>query len=469
MFKHVFKDPYVDILKLFAADDWRNAELKGNVKQAVDKAIGKKVVALKGVISGANSLDLPKAGSLPLGLNGRYLYLQVFLEPGKIWKMDIDIMLSRGIPPASGFVTRVSLSSRYTETKRVGTVLQLAAPALKHTAGTWTVLAVDLPALLLEHLGDGTAAYTCLKGLSFYAAMSVRAAFISDTAYTPDTLPRDFLFPLFAGCAWAELYAWYALPQTTSAATAALTAMTAAPKEAPKISSPIKRRPLATLAAGAAPGLRRRVMGPAELLHGRAAAPAAAEMAPALSSSSTSSASQARAPRLLPAPPCSQPPPPLRAGEKPGVLGGSPKQHDRLRRLVPGGGAGAGERGAEAPDRHTAPVVALSAAQTNKFVASAQEGRWPSSASGTASPPSPSPSSTTTTRTCSRRDAPPHPPPPSTLAAPARRSPSPPRASQVRLSADGSLLAALGKDVRGRQLLGVWDVRGASGPTPSSR
>ena len=176
MFKHVFKDPYVDILKLFAADDWRNAELKGNVKQAVDKAIGKKVVALKGVISGANSLDLPKAGSLPLGLNGRYLYLQVFLEPGKIWKMDIDIMLSRGIPPASGFVTRVSLSSRYTETKRVGTVLQLAAPALKHTAGTWTVLAVDLPALLLEHLGDGTAAYTCLKGLSFYAAMSVRAA-----------------------------------------------------------------------------------------------------------------------------------------------------------------------------------------------------------------------------------------------------------------------------------------------------
>ena len=38
MFKHVFKDPYVDILKLFAADDWRNAELKGNVKQAVDKA-----------------------------------------------------------------------------------------------------------------------------------------------------------------------------------------------------------------------------------------------------------------------------------------------------------------------------------------------------------------------------------------------------------------------------------------------
>ena len=313
MFKHVFKDPYVDILKLFAADDWRNAELKGNVKQAVDKAIGKKVVALKGVISGANSLDLPKAGSLPLGLNGRYLYLQVFLEPGKIWKMDIDIMLSRGIPPASGFVTRVSLSSRYTETKRVGTVLQLAAPALKHTAGTWTVLAVDLPALLLEHLGDGTAAYTCLKGLSFYAAMSVRAAFISDTAYTPDTLPRDFLFPLFAGCAWAELYAWYALPQTTSAATAALTAMTAAPKEAPKISSPIKRRPLATLAAGAAPGLRRRVMGPAELLHGRAAAPAAAEMAPALLELEHVVGFAGARPPLLPLPHPASPhrPPPL--------------------------------------------------------------------------------------------------------------------------------------------------------------
>ena len=334
MFKHVFKDPYVDILKLFAADDWRNAELKGNVKQAVDKAIGKKVVALKGVISGANSLDLPKAGSLPLGLNGRYLYLQVFLEPGKIWKMDIDIMLSRGIPPASGFVTRVSLSSRYTETKRVGTVLQLAAPALKHTAGTWTVLAVDLPALLLEHLGDGTAAYTCLKGLSFYAAMSVRAAFISDTAYTPDTLPRDFLFPLFAGCAWAELYAWYALPQTTSAATAALTAMTAAPKEAPKISSPIKRRPLATLAAGAAPGLRRRVMGPAELLHGRAAAPAAAEMAPALLElehvvgfAGAPLASPASPLALIPRPPpvLTAPRPPFAQARSPECSNGSPK------------------------------------------------------------------------------------------------------------------------------------------------
>ena len=185
-------------------------------------------------------------------------------------------------------------------------------------------------------------------------------------------------------------------------------------------------------------------MGPAELLHGRAAAPAAAEMAPPCSSSSTSSACR-RAPLCSPPHPAllPTPPHPLRR-RKPGVLEWLSEANTivyAVSSLWWCRSWGAGRRSTLSATRRR-----WWRSRRRRRTSSSRRrrrGRWPSSASGTASPPSPSPSSTTTTRTCSRRDGPP--PPPSPSPPPPAAHPAPP--PQVRLSADGSLLAALGKGV----------------------
>ena len=66
LFGNVFKSPYVDVLKLFAAEDWAHAEVRGDVEQAIDKDIGKRTFVVRGKTAACNFLALPRAGSPPL-------------------------------------------------------------------------------------------------------------------------------------------------------------------------------------------------------------------------------------------------------------------------------------------------------------------------------------------------------------------------------------------------------------------
>ena len=139
MFADKFPSPYIDILKLFSKD-WSLAELSGEVQQTIDKTIGKKVFNIGGTTAASNYVALPKPASKEgLGLTSPYLYLQLKLSPSSPFTIHFDVLTDKG------FVVRISLSSRYSVAKRVGTVVQLPCPSqLLRTAGAWTVLAIDL-------------------------------------------------------------------------------------------------------------------------------------------------------------------------------------------------------------------------------------------------------------------------------------------------------------------------------------
>jgi hypothetical protein len=205
LFGNVFRSPYVDVLKLFAAEDWAHAEVRGDVEQAIDKDIGKRTFVLRGKTAACNFLALPRAGSPPLGVSGTFMYIQIRLT-GQPFVLHVDVMNQ------DKFVIRLSFSSRYVMAKRAGTVLQLPSPELKETAGKWTVLCLDLAALMRAHLGARDGTYLCVKGVTACSTMSLRAIVLSDTEYTPETLPRDFMFPTPNGFAWRDLHAWVDLP-----------------------------------------------------------------------------------------------------------------------------------------------------------------------------------------------------------------------------------------------------------------
>ena len=59
LFSNVFRSPFVDVLRLFAAEDWAHAELRGDVQQAIDKEIGKRTFVMRGKTAAANFLALP--------------------------------------------------------------------------------------------------------------------------------------------------------------------------------------------------------------------------------------------------------------------------------------------------------------------------------------------------------------------------------------------------------------------------
>ena len=186
LFGNVFKSPYVDVLKLFAAEDWAHAEVRGDVEQAIDKDIGKRTFVLRGKTAACNFLALPRAGSPPLGVDGAFMYVQIRLT-GQPFVLHVDVMNQ------DKFVIRLSFSNRYVMAKRAGTVLQLPSPELKETTGKWTVLCLDLAALMRAHLGARDGTYLCVKGVTACSSMALRAIVLSDTEYTPETLPLSLI------------------------------------------------------------------------------------------------------------------------------------------------------------------------------------------------------------------------------------------------------------------------------------
>ena len=173
--RRVFPSPYIDILRLFSRD-WSLAELSGDVQQNIDKVIGKRVFAVGGITAAANYLALPRpSATAGLGLESPLLYLQLRLVPSVPFTIHFDVLTDKK------FVIRFSLSSRYSSIKRVGTVVQLPCPEqLLQNAGTWTVLALDLPVLVGKLLPASDGGYASLTSLVVCCTLSLCAAFISE-------------------------------------------------------------------------------------------------------------------------------------------------------------------------------------------------------------------------------------------------------------------------------------------------
>jgi hypothetical protein len=146
-----------------------------------------------------------------LGLNGRFLYLQVKAPLSSTpFSFHIDLALaerSHGI--------RISASNLYKKVStQNGFVMQVP---LNLDINRWTVVVFDIYQLLQQsrllpstYLVEGS--YQ-IKGLTLCANSIVRGVFTSDNLYDFVTLPPDLRFKFqFQINRWPEFFAWLQLP-----------------------------------------------------------------------------------------------------------------------------------------------------------------------------------------------------------------------------------------------------------------
>ncbi len=125
-----------------------NVEKAGDVELVLDKSIGKRVWKVQGAIAASNYIKLPKKGNASLGLESRYIYIQLKPAARKLYAIHIDI----GVKYQNGNVEviRFSISSMYkgVEASKHGSNLQIPL----QLSPQWAVIAIDVKALLVSFL-----------------------------------------------------------------------------------------------------------------------------------------------------------------------------------------------------------------------------------------------------------------------------------------------------------------------------
>lgn len=233
----LWQHPFVDVFKYVSLQDWRLAHKEGEVSEVVDPVSKKKAVKLAGSISAANYIQIPKTASSmkTLGLTGKFLYVLVQVQPGKLFSMHFDLSLTT---PRATRLFRLSVSNLY-KANKLSSTLQLACPI----GPKWSVLVVNLPEVLGNWASDACGHQ--LKSIVLCASMMVRGVFTSDILYTVKTLPKEMQFRVKEG-AWADLYDWITLPLTEDQNANPEESKELKPKKtikAPKrLSSPVKRQ-----------------------------------------------------------------------------------------------------------------------------------------------------------------------------------------------------------------------------------
>eukprot|EP00892_Ulva_mutabilis_P005258 jgi/Ulvmu1/3103/UM015_0143.1 len=181
MLAKAWQHPFVSVFKLCDVDEWKHVSKAGNVVYVLDKVIGKRVFCMSGSVPAANYILLPKAKGPILGLTGQYLYMQIQVKQHKEWAVHIDVT------DVTDKVHRISLSNIYKPgSDRVTAMGQQVY--MGHVSQKWTVLALDLAAMLAA---EGDTPYKAVARLQFCANMRVRGAFTSHLKYSLKSLPRD--------------------------------------------------------------------------------------------------------------------------------------------------------------------------------------------------------------------------------------------------------------------------------------
>jgi hypothetical protein len=211
------------------------------VTKTLDRAIGKRAYVIKGPIASSNYIEIPNPEALlpadraPINATGPFIYVEYKPVPGltngAMVLFHLDLATSAG-------PLRVSCCSAFSEGKFAGAGT-LRVPLRPSPDGRWTVLALDLPALLALHCprasGGTVVAYCGLKALKLCSTMAVRGVYTSHSALSPSTLPADMKLPLpKSNASWHETYAWVwcphpPLPAPANAAAASIAVSPATP------------------------------------------------------------------------------------------------------------------------------------------------------------------------------------------------------------------------------------------------
>ncbi|GBG26317.1 WD repeat-containing protein 90 [Hondaea fermentalgiana] len=178
----IWQRPFVDVFKLvgLSTGSWANCEREGNVKQTLDKTIGKNVVRITGAVATANKLVIPgKQHQAGLGLTGSFVYVQVRPLPHQLFTIIVEVLCK------DGSATRITLSNMFRVPSRRGA--RILVPL--DLADDWYTIGLDVP-FLLERFKDPArpSEYWCLKSISVFAGVQIRNVFTAETPYrsTPD-------------------------------------------------------------------------------------------------------------------------------------------------------------------------------------------------------------------------------------------------------------------------------------------
>lgn len=177
----IWQRPFVDVFKLVGLSTgvWSNCEREGNVKQVLDKAIGKNVVRVAGAVATANTLQIPSKKHTGLGLTGSFIYVQVRPLPHQLFTIIIEVLCK------DGTATRITLSNMFRVYGRRGP--RILVPL--DLADEWYTVGLDVPSLLDRYKDPARPSeYWCLKSITVHAGVQLRNVYTSETPYrsTPD-------------------------------------------------------------------------------------------------------------------------------------------------------------------------------------------------------------------------------------------------------------------------------------------
>uniref|UniRef100_A0A2K5CS69 WD repeat-containing protein 90 n=1 Tax=Aotus nancymaae TaxID=37293 RepID=A0A2K5CS69_AOTNA len=241
-----WQHPFLNVFRYFRVDEWKRSAKEGDVAVVTDKTLKGAVYRIRGSVSAANYIQLPKTSTQSLGLTGRYLYVLFRPLPSKHFVIHLDVSTE------DGQVIRVSFSNLFKEFKSTATWLQfpfiLEARTLQRglvglaTAGPrWTCLQLDLQDILLVYLNRR---YSHLKGIRLCASLLVRNLYTSDLCFEPAVtrtqgaklpltpMPREMAFPVPTGESWHDRYIHVRFPSDRSKVPSELIQESRSPSEA---------------------------------------------------------------------------------------------------------------------------------------------------------------------------------------------------------------------------------------------
>ncbi|XP_063453984.1 WD repeat-containing protein 90 isoform X19 [Pan paniscus] len=215
-----WQHPFLNVFRHFRVDEWKRSAKQGDVAVVTDKTLKGAVYRIRGSVSAANYIQLPKSSTQSLGLTGRYLYVLFRPLPSKHFVIHLDVSSK------DNQVIRVSFSNLFKEFKSTATwlqfplVLEARTPqrdlvGLAPSGARWTCLQLDLQDVLLVYLNR---CYGHLKSIRLCASLLVRNLYTSDLCFEPaisgaqwaklpvTPMPREMAFPVPKGESWHDRY-----------------------------------------------------------------------------------------------------------------------------------------------------------------------------------------------------------------------------------------------------------------------
>ncbi|XP_023044994.1 WD repeat-containing protein 90 isoform X2 [Piliocolobus tephrosceles] len=221
-----WQHPFLNVFRHFRVDEWKRSAKQGDVAVVTDKTLKGAVYRIRGSVSAANYIQLPKNSTQSLGLTGRYLYVLFRPLPSKHFVIHLDVSTE------DNQVIRVSFSNLFKEFKSTATrlqfpfVLEARTPqrdlvGLVPHGARWTCLQLDLQDILLVYLNRR---YGHLKSVRLCASLLVRNLYTSDLCFEPaisgapwaklpvTPMPREMAFPVPKGESWHDRYVHVRFP-----------------------------------------------------------------------------------------------------------------------------------------------------------------------------------------------------------------------------------------------------------------